>query len=367
MAEQGKSITESHLFSGNIFIFHAFDVGEDINLEKIRNSGIITPRSIPLPKYFKNYHIPLAVELPNPPVNNHCISAKIHNFGSISLTYKIPFTDSLDNIRRNLEKIDDYFQEQSVVDAQSIFQQINSMILNPKFFQMTSSYVVIQVDPEPNVIDTVQLKENFGSIIASTLRFETESLSEFQKNEILASAIGYFRGDLMVIDTEASFLYDAEYEEILDFFEFANIQQLELRYFDRVLDQQLNIIYEDKVRSVPFSSYLPFIGMSTKSTVDELGKLKVDISVITERLEGSIKLGGEPYFSELYALLVEKLDLKGWQEAVDKKLSIILDVRSVLQNKTDAIREDLLTVLIIILIFIELVVGLLNYATSGHH
>lgn len=366
MVESGKSIAENHLFSGNIFIFHAFDVGEDINLEKIRNSGVIALQAIPLPKYFKNYHIPLAVELPTTPPNNHCIGAKIHNFGAISLTYKIPFTDSLENIRKNLEKVDNYFQEQSVVDAQSIFQQISPMIINPKFFQMISSYVVIQVDPEPTLVDTVQLKENFGSLIASTLRFETENLSEFQKNEILASAIGYFRGDVMVIDTEAAFLYDAEYQEILDIFEFANIQQLELRYFDRVLDQQLNIIYEDKVRSVPFSSYLPFIGMRTKSTVDELGKLKVDISVITERLEGSIKLAGEPYFSELYALLVDKLDLKGWQEAVNKKLSIILDVRSVLQNKTDAIREDLLTVLIIILIFIELIVGLLNYMTSGH-
>ena len=28
------------------------------------------------------------------------------------------------------------------------------------------------------------------------LRFETESLSEYQKNEILESAIGYYRGDL---------------------------------------------------------------------------------------------------------------------------------------------------------------------------
>ena len=366
MIEPGKSVAETHLFSGNIFIFHAFDVGEDINLEKVRNSGVIIPRSITLPKYFKNYHIPLAIELPNATQSSHCISAKIHNFGAISLTYKIPFTDSLENIRKNLEKIDDHFQEQSLIDAQSIFQLIHNMVINAKFFQMTSSYVIIQVDPEPEFIDTVQLKENFGSLIASTLRFETESLSEFQKNEILASAIGYFRGDLMVIDTEASFVYDAEYEEILDFFEFANIQQLELRYFDLVLDQQLNLIYEDKVRRVPLTAYLPFIGVQTKSPVDELGKLKVDISVITERLEGSIKLAGEPYFSELYALLVDKLDLEVWQEAVNKKLSIILDVRSVLQTKTNTIREDLLNVLIIILIFTELVVGLLNYITPNH-
>lgn len=358
-----KQIPETYLFSGNIFIFHAYDVGEDVNLEKIRVSGHVTPQSLTLPKYFKNYHIPLAIDLPGAGKDTRCIGAKIHNFGAISLTYKIPFTDTLENIRKNLDVLDNEYQEKSIEDAGLIFKKIKSSITKPKFFQMASSYLVIQVDPEPEKIDTVFLKENFGSIIASALRFETETLSEYQKNEILASAIGYFRGDLIVVDTEASFLYDEEYEDVLDFFDFANIQQLELRYFDRVLDQHLNIIYEDKERRIPITSYMPFIGLRAKGPVDELGKLKVDISVITERLEGSIKLAGEPYYSELYELLVDKLDLKGWQEAVNKKLSIIIDIRSVLQNKIDSIREDILNVLIIILIFIELVVGLLNYVT----
>lgn len=362
-----KQIPESHIFSGNIFIFHAFDVGEDINLEKVRQSDAITLRPLTLPKYFKNYHIPLEIELPESQENSRCLGVKIHNFGAISLTYKIPFTDSLDNVRKNLDKIDDQFEAQSLHDASLVFERIKHLISKAKFYQMLASYVVIQVDPEPEKIDTVFLKENFGSIIASALRFETESLSEHQKNEILASAIGYFRGDLIVVDTEASFVYDEEWQDILDLFEFANIQQLELRYFDKVLDSHLNMIYEDKDRAIPFTSYLPFISIKNKGPVDELGKLKVDISVITERLEGSIKLAGEPYYSELYEILVDKLDLKGWQEAVNKKLSIILDIRSVLQGKINSIKEDILNVLIIILIFIELVVGLLNYASSTLH
>ena len=99
----------------------------------------------------------------------------------------------------------------------------------------------------------------------------------------------------------------------------------------------------------------------SRSPIDELGKLRVDISVITERLEGSIKLAGEAYFSELYSLLVDKLGLEDWKESIAKKLSIIKDIRSVFQQKIDAAREDLLSVLIIILIFIELVIGLLHY------
>lgn len=356
-----KLNAETHVFSGNIFIFHAYDIGEEINLEKLRVSQLVNPKTVVLPKYFKNYHIPLAIELPGGTAKSACVGAKIHSFGAISLTYKIPFNDTLENVRKNLDFMDDEYQEISTHDAHTIFKKIKSLVTKPKFFQMTTSHLVIQVDPQPDKTDTVTLKDKFGSVIASALRFETESLSEFQKNEILASAIGYFRGDLIVVDTEASFVYDEEYEDILDFFDFANIQQLELRYFDRLLDQHLNTIYEERERTLPLSSYIPFIGLSTSDPIDELGKLKVDISVITERLEGSIKLAGEPYYSELYELIVDKLDLKGWQEAVNKKLSIILDIRSVWQNKIDAIRENLLNLLIGILIFIELIIGLLNY------
>ena len=182
-----------------------------------------------------------------------------------------------------------------------------------------------------------------------------------KKNSILDSAIGYFRGDLVIIDTDAAFVYDNEYEKILDLFEFANIQQLELRFFDRLLDQKLNTIYEGEVSHLPLRTYLPFLGIVTSDPIFQLGKLKVDISVITERLESSVKLAGEPYFSELYELLVDNLDLKNWREGIDRKLKIIEDVQTTYQHKIEVNREDILTVLIIVLIFIELIIGLLHY------
>ncbi len=353
---------EAHTFSGNIYIFHAFDVGDDIDLEEVEQLRAINSVPLALPKYFKNYHTPLAIELPHPHESARCMSCKIHDFGAISLTYKIPFTDTLENVRKNFNTLYNQYQEQSVIDVKSIFNKIKKQVAQPKFFQTRSSYVIIQVDPEPGKIELAELQKQYGGVIASTLRFETESLAEDQKNEILDSAIGYYRGDMIIVDTDASFLYDAEYENILDFFEFANIQQLELRYFDRLLDLKLNQIYEAEGQRLPWRTYLPFFEIFTKrDPVAELGKLKADISVITERLEGSIKLAGEPYFSELYELLVEKLDLKNWQNAIERKLNIIRDIQSIYQHKTDVARENVLSVLIIVLIFIELVIGILSY------
>jgi hypothetical protein len=252
------------------------------------------------------------------------------------------------------------YQEQSVNDVKLVFNKILPYIIKPKLFDVHGSYFVIQVDPKPN-ISVTHLQEKFGGIIASMLRFETEILSEDQKNEILDSAIGYFRGDLIIVDTDASFAYDAEFEEIRNLFEFTNIQQVELQYFDRLLAQQLIRIYEQGVQKIPISSYLPLINTFAHDPAVDLGKLKVEISVTTERLEGSIKLAGEPYLSELYELLGDKLGLRDWRSTIDRKLVIIQDVRSIYQHKTDIAREDILSLLIIVLIFIELVVGLLDY------
>lgn len=351
---------KDHIFSGTIYIFQAFDISDDIDLEQVKTSKELIIQPLQLPKYFKNYHIPLMIELPHPHESGKCMSVKLHNFGAVSLTYKIPFEDTLSGMRSKLSDITNQYQEQAFTDMSLLFKKIKQYTSKPQFFYTQSSYVLIQVNPERATITTSTLQEKYGGVIASALRFETETLSEYQKSDILESATGYMKGDLLVIDMDAAFAYDDQAEEILDLFEFGNIQQLELRYFEQLLDRQLTSIYEEKTRKVPVKAYLPFIGTILPGPIDELTKLRVDISVITERLEGSIKSFEEPYYSEIYSLLIDKLELQNTRESINKKLSIMQDIRSVWQKKVDSIKEDILTVSIIILIFIELIVAMIK-------
>ncbi len=356
-----QSPTSDHIFSGNILFLCAYDVGDDINLNKVEASRDIVKTPLHLPKHFKQYHAPLAVELPHPHSTSHCISSKVHSFGAISLIYKIPFDDTLENVRLDCNALANKYQEQGIIDAKSIYRKIHPFITQPKFFQTSATYTIIQVDPQPQKLDLPQLQKEYGSTIASILRFETEILSEFQKNEILDSAIGYFRGSLIVIDIDAAFVYEEDYDDIIDLFEFANIQQLELRFFDRLLDQKLNLIYEHEAKKLPWGAYLPFFSTFFNDPVSKLRKLRVDISVITERLASSIKIAGEPYLSEIHNSLVDKLDIKNWSDGIDRKLHIIENVQTVYQQKIDINREDIFSILVIILIFVEVIFGFLNF------
>lgn len=353
---------QSTVFTGNIWIFHAFDVGDDLNLARVKDSRTLDWHPETYSRYFKNYHIPLTVKLPPDAPGNHVASAKLHNFGVVSLRYKVPFKESLERLRASINGIEDRYHKQSVKDAEALFRKIKGQLKQPHFYLLRQSYVIVQVDPHPAITDTMILKEQFGGLIASILRFETETLSEYKKDEILESAIGYYRGDLIIIDTEAAFIYDDEYDEILDIAEFTNMQLLELQYFDKLVDQQLNFVYHrQQTKKLPLTSYLPFVGYLKNDPIDDLGRLKVDITVITERLENSIKLAGETYYSELYGLLMRKLDIVRWKESLSNKLAIIKDIRTVYQNKLDSLREDLLSVSVILLILVEVILGLLNY------
>jgi hypothetical protein len=356
-----QSNGQDHLFSGSIYVFHALDVGDDISFEKIRKAANLTFVSYQTPKYFKNYHAPLSIKLPSSTTSPDCISCKIHNFGAISLTYKLGFSDTLHGLRSKLNALESSYQEQSLKDCKALFPLIQHAIAKPQFFQTRSSYVVIQVNPQPDQISLNQLKEQYGSIIASALRFETQSLSEYQKDEILESVTGYFRGDLLIIDTDASFVYDAEYEEILEFFEFANIQLLELRYFDHVLDQRLNKIYEGEMHRQQQQSHIPFFGMFAKDPIADLGKVKAEISVIVERLQDSIMLAGEPYFTEIHNLLVDRLDINSFKESINRKLEIIQGILVTQQHHNEVMRGNILEILIIVLISMEFILGLLSY------
>ena len=355
------------IFQGNIYLFYTFDVGDDVNLGMIKASKTVHTYQRSWQKHFKHYHLPLCVHMAEYNTNRQineknveCFRTNIHHFGAFSFIYKISFSGTLTELRNKISLLDPEYQNRSLSDALVLFEKVKPYITQPKFFHHRTSYVVANLQPQSEKFSSKVLIEKHGSTIASALRFETTTLSDFQIKEILESTTGYYQDDLVIIDTEAAFVYDKDSEELLDFFEQALIQQLELQYFDKLLDKKLDAVYDRAVHIKSMKSYLPFIG-TVYDPLSELSKLKVDISVITERLNNSIRLAGEPYYSRIYELLNEKFELEIWQKSIGKKLLIVQDVLSIYQNKVNAIREDMLSVLIIFLIMIEVLVAFIRH------
>ncbi|MBU4387396.1 hypothetical protein KJ644_02895 [Candidatus Dependentiae bacterium] len=364
-------INQATKFNGNIYLFYAIDIGEEVDLDKIRKKRLVNTKDFASSPYFKNYHIPLFFDIESLEsksrsgedfikYDSYCISSKLHQFGVVSFCYKVPFNETIDDLRTKLVEIKKDFDFKAEQEAAKTFERVSSAIKKPRFLNLDSFYFAVQVDPIKGAVSPEEFKNMFGTKIASLLRLETLRLSEYQEKEILAATTGYSGLDLIIIDSEGAFIYDDEYFDSLEFFEFTNIQQLELQYFDRLLDEKLNYFYSQQNYTIPWTAYIPFLGQRFNLPVSVLAQLRVDISVITERLENSIKMEGEAYYLRVYSMLREKMGLSGWRTSISRKLDIIQDLYSVYQDRLDVIHEEVLTMIVIFLIMVETLVAFLK-------
>ena len=116
--------------TGNILLFYAFDIGDEIDLKTITRKNLINTYAFTQSPHFKAYHVPLAFRLLESRNDSFverqdAILNKIHHFGVISFCYKIPFDSSFDQLKQNVIEITKKYNEQSVVDAQNVFKKIN--------------------------------------------------------------------------------------------------------------------------------------------------------------------------------------------------------------------------------------------------
>ena len=348
--------------SGNILLFYAFDLGDDIEIFSIKNKNLVLLYEKAPSPFFKNYHIPLSFKLTAEKnketiERKDCIASKIYHFGVVSLCYKIPFESNFDDLRQKLIELKNEYDTQSNIDAKNVFKKIGPAIKKPHFYNLKSDYYAVQVNPIGKEASGKEFREKYGTKILPLLRLETKLLSEYQKNEILSSVTGYYGQDFIIIDSEASFIYDTEYNEPMEILELTNVQQLELHYYDWLLDNKLNYFYMQKSLTPPWTAYIPLIGQRFQQPASKLASLRVDISVITERLENSIKITGDAYFLQLYSMLVAKLGLKDWRESINRKLEIIWNLHQVHIDNLNSLHSEILELVIIILIALEAIIA----------
>jgi hypothetical protein len=352
----GITEKDKTIISGNILIFYAYDIGDVIDINKIKSKKILKVNDLETFPHFKNYHVPLSIDIMDfsPREEGVKVLAKIHNFGVLSLNYIIPFRETFDTLKiRLIEVVEDY-KLISKKDGKLLYSQIKSAMVEPNFFNLKTTYYAVQVENKVFKISNKALVEKYGNVIASLLRLETQTMSEYQIEETLQSSTAYYRSDLVVISSEGAFIYDSEYNEPMEFFELAGIQKLELQYFDKLLDKKLNHFYSSDTYKLPMTSYIPLLGSRIDSMLMDIAKLRVDISVITERLNNSVNMTGDLYFQKLYAMLVDVFKLKEWKSSIDEKLSITNEMYMVRKNRLDTVRAETLELIIIVLIAVEI-------------
>jgi hypothetical protein len=360
------------LSSGRILVYHLFAVADLIDLDHVRKlwegqsktTRLISRRAAPAYIQFLNPPVTLSLGdrplYPKPETQILArVTAKVFDFGVISIRWEA----DLPHAWADLVQQAPCFVDNAAIEVLSrqlleeIRPKLEPGLKNPYRETLEEDYTIFYVEAfdgaEP--LSARNLLDDYGADIAQLIRGEAKALSPSEQAETLRQRISYFDDDLVVIDWNAALVYDHEgSSEHVDILEFANCELLELRYYDALLDRELDRIYHE-VEAGPASGWKYWLHNRYRPTSHRLLALMVDVVDLKDQIENSLKIIGDLYSARVYRAISERLRLKEWEESIDGKLRSARSIYEVLTDSLDIGRSVFLEWTIIILIALEIV------------
>src|SRR4030095_15279790 len=95
-----------------------------------------------------------------------------------------------------------------------------------------------------------------------------------------------------------------DYADTVNVLEHLNVQLLELRYYDDVLDRFMTEAFS---RATAPRRGVPLLPRPYRRAVTELAAIRLDVAGIVERLHNALKLSGDLYLAKVYTRTAERL------------------------------------------------------------
>lgn len=178
----------------------------------------------------------------------------------------------------------------------------------------------------------------------------------------LGRSLSYYGDELVLMDWNAAFVFDPRGgEDVADILEFTTQQLVEFRYYDAFLDTQLDRIYDEveKRARKPFRSLL---GGDWGRLATDLMMLRVELTEVTEKIDNSLKLAGEPFLARVYLAAVERFRIPQWRVSVEEKITLIDELVGLVRGEITSQKSVALETAVVLLIVLEIVITLTGIA-----
>ncbi|HEY9855434.1 MAG TPA: hypothetical protein V6D05_06830 [Stenomitos sp.] len=363
--------------SGRIYLYHLFTIADLVDLARLRQElGVETSVSRftsrrPSPQYIQFRNPPVTFSLgkrplhptPDQTVEAH-VGAKVFDFGVLSLRWEIAFPATWDALVKGAGCFIDNealeFMSRQLLEE--LRPRLRAALTNPPKEVLFEDYTIFYVHEFALPLSAQELLDREAASLAQLMRGEGKPLSNAEQQEALRSRVSYFEDDLAVIDWNAAFIYDRENgTEHMDTLEFANAELLELRFYDRLLDEQLDTIYQGIERGQALPAWRSWLHNDPVKTLQRLMALTVDVIELTEQIENSLKFIGDLYSARVYRAIAERLRLQEWESSIDGKIRIAQQIYEMLADEVNHRRALALEVIVILLIAFEVIWALTKH------
>lgn len=374
------AIASPQILKGQVVVFFAFDIGHEVDLGLVSKLLTSSPKGpLSRKKQTPNY----LQYTPSPHVSylGQCeilsgwlgeIEATIFDFGAVSVAYRWTLPEHPDYAQIELTLADLPAISKQVYDSDLEFhakeqvnalsKRIQSAITRPELSSLVEDYYVFILEQfrphaQDGMLKAEVLLETQATTLAQILQFDMESLSRAQRREALSKSISYYERDLVLIDWNASIIYDSDYTDTLNVLELLNVELLEARYMDAQLDKRIKN-YEGLSQKQPLW-FIP-LAIPYRQAINELAELKIESSVLAERVDNALKLIGDLYLARVYSAASEQFYLHTWDASISRKLDIINSLYQLLTDRVNSSQAQTLELIIIILILIEIFLNLFH-------
>jgi hypothetical protein len=351
---------------GRLIGLFSFDVGAEIDLERAR---LLLPAAPPdraarraAPTYVGHTTPPLRVSLGERPARvgdatvTVAASMVVHEVGAItivlttSLSSDIAALPALTATLTGAGPLEDVAR--TLLDEQR--GRLALAISKPAITDVVEDYYIIQADRLDPATSIPELLQRARGTLAAALRCEPEPLSPAEVDDTLRAQLSYYPDDLAIGEWNVTVLIDSDPWDAIEVLEYLNIQLLELRYFDALLDRQLADSYS---LATARARRLPLWNAALQRTIDDLATVRLEVVGMVERLHNSFKVGGDVYLAKLHTRVAERLGLRAWEESVQRKLDVLQLRYALALERVRAARSELLEVTIVVLIAVEMLIA----------
>jgi uncharacterized phage-associated protein len=355
--------------SGKIIIYRLYDVAYEINLLRVeerlqKESRRLKIEKKPFSKAFEFANPPITFQLKGfrkeirGEIFDLNVYSKIYDYGVISIILEVPVKEK--NIY-GYEALAFYLGEDEEIDGEckkkleQVIEILADAFVGFSISKFEEDYTIFFIEDIYPQVSFREFLEKYD--IARLLFYEKGILSQDIKDELISLSFSYFNNDGVVLNWDNAFVIEPSGStDIPDILEFANSQLLELRYYDSVVDKELNQIYENMSKKGALSIWKI---KEYEKFASRIMKTITDLTEITEKIDSSLKVTEDVYYAKIYRAALRLFRVKEWEGGVKKKLDIVSGICDMLYREIANKRLELLELIIVLLIAIDIIIWLL--------
>jgi hypothetical protein len=345
-----------------------YDVAESIDLGKLR--GLLGarggsaeagfPRRTPEYVRFEDAPIVESAELITvcAGVSAAC-PVKYYGFGAIVIQVELPFESDWNSVvAQGSRWMDEPEIEPCVRDmARRRLNLIGDAVIRPTEDWVQERYLVVELhevrDAQGRQPAADELIASHGEELVQLIRGETLPLELKSREESLQASLSYYPSDLVLVGAHGAVVYDGAEDAaaVTQILEYAKMQLLEFRYYDRFMTRMLADFYTalDRKRNVLLSRW------SLPREAQRFNTIRLDVMDLTERIDNAIKFVSDIFYARVYRLAATRMGVPDYRNLVDQKLHTFGELYDSMVDRYNETRSFVLEVLVAILAVLDVI------------